>query len=155
MGIPMKKAFRRRHSMLAAALIRFGMSVFLLAAIPGHAVEQQPQEPRKVVVPSPNVAIPMAEIVMRAKEVSTLLRTLEIQLAPTAAIEKIGMELPGFSNRINLLLQGTTEILQDQPAIATLQAQRQIWEAMKLHANDWLKVVTERAVQTRNALNPL
>jgi len=53
------------------------------------------------------------------------------------------------------MVPGTAEILQDQPPLATLQAQQQIWEVLQLQVTGWLKVLTERATQLGNALNRL
>ncbi len=97
----------------------------------------------------------MSNIATHATQVSDLLSTLETKLAPGPEIEAIRSQLPGLSDRINLLFQGTMETLQEQPALAALQTQRQIWEAMTLHARDWLKVLTKRSVELGEALSRL
>jgi small-conductance mechanosensitive channel len=127
--------------------------LFLVTAESAQLSEQQPSEPKTVTSPSPAAAIPVAEIAPRAAEVSNFLRTLQAQLAPSSALETIRTQLPQFSDHINQLLKETSEFLQEQAPLATLQAQRQIWEAMKLRGNDWLKVLTERAERLRDALN--
>ena len=101
------------------------------------------------------MAIPVAEVATQATEVANLLRQQEIQLAPSPAMGTIRGQLPKLSGHIDLLLDATTEILQGQPPLATLQAQRQIWDAMQLQVTAWLKVLTERATQFGEALNRL
>jgi potassium-dependent mechanosensitive channel len=152
----MVKAPRRWRQLRRVALL-IGLAVVFVLLTMGFVASagNDTQEPRKVAAPLPPVAIPVPEVATRAAEVSNLLRTLEVQLAPSPAIDTIRRQLPGLNDRINLLLEGTTVILQEQPALAVLQSQLQIWEAMNLHANDWLKVLTERAVQIKDALDRL
>jgi len=99
--------------------------------------------------------IPVAEIAAHAAEVTNSLRTMEAQFAPSPAVATIQKLLPKVGGHIDLLSQATTEILQEQAPLATIQTQQQIWEGMQTQTNGWLKVLTERAVQLRDALNRL
>jgi potassium-dependent mechanosensitive channel len=151
----MKELRKQLRFQAVTMLISFATVLFLLSGVSVEPAEQLPLEPKQVALPVPGTALPVAEIAPRAAEASNILRTLESQLTPSPALETIRKELPQFNDHVNQLLEGTSEILQEQPPLATLQAQRQIWEAMRLHANDWLKALTDRAVQLRDGLNRL
>ena len=145
----------RQQPKRGVPVIALMAALLLLAAVSGESAEPQALEPNKVASPSPSMAIPVAEVATRATGVSNLLRQQETQFAPSPAIETIRVQLPGVSGHIDLLFVGTAEILQDQPPLATLQAQRQIWQALQFQVTGWLKVLTERATQLGEALNRL
>ena len=101
-----------RHAALVFAIVA---CFVLLAAGQGVTAGNETREPKKVSALPPSSAIPVAEVATRATEVSNLLHTLETQLASSPAIETIRKQLPKVSAHIDLLLEGTTEILQEQP----------------------------------------
>ena len=136
-------------------VIGLAVALLLVSIVSGGTVGNETRESRKVAAPTAPAAIPVAEVATRATEVTGLLRTLEAQLARSPEIETIQKQLPELVGHIDVLLQGTMEILGEQPPLATLQTQRQIWEGLKLHTSRWLRVLTERAVQLRKALDRL
>jgi hypothetical protein len=144
------KWFQPRHVALVVAL---AVGFFLLAAGQAETAGNETREPRKAIaLPAPS-AIPAAEVATQATAAMNLVRTLETQVAPSPTIEAIRSRLPKVSAHIDLLLEGTTEILQEQPPLSTLQTQQQIWEGMQLQMTSWLKVLTERANQLRTGLD--
>ena len=130
-------------------------ALLLLPGLCGEAAEQQDSSPQKVSAAAPSGPIPVAEIAIRATEASNLLSSLQTQLAPSPAIETIGKRLPVISGHIDLLLEGTTEILQGQAPLATLQTQQQIWQGVQLQTSRWLKTLTDRTDELREALERL
>jgi potassium-dependent mechanosensitive channel len=144
-----------RQTLRGALVIGLAVALFLLSAVSVKTAEQPAPESPKVSSPMPSAPIPVAEVATQATEVANFLRQQETQFAPSPAMGTIRAQLPKVSGHIDLLLDGTTEILQGQPPLATLQAQRQIWEAMQLQVTAWLKVLTERATQLGEALDRL
>jgi potassium-dependent mechanosensitive channel len=136
-------------------VIDLALAILLLSAVSGESAEQQPLQPKKVAASSPSAAIPLAEITVHATEVLNLLGTLQAQLAPSTAFEEISKQAPKVNGHIDLLLEGTVEILQRQPPLAALQSQRQIWQGLELQTSGWLKELKERIVKLRDALNRL
>jgi potassium-dependent mechanosensitive channel len=151
-SIPRPRWRRSKRGMLVIGL---AAALLLVLIASGETAGNETRESLKVVVSPASMAIPVAEVATRATEVTSLLRTLEGELAPSPEIEIIRKQLPQFVGHIDVLLQGTTEILGDQPPLATLQTQRQIWQGLELNTSRWLKVLTERAVQLRKALDRL
>jgi len=149
----MENLQRQPKSKRSLLVFAVAAGFFLLAAGQGEAAGNETRESRKVTSPPPTSAIPVAEVATRATEVTNLLGTLKTQLAPSSAIEAIRSQLAKVSAHIDLLLEGIREILQEQPPLATLQTQQQIWEGMQRQGTNWLKVLTERAVQLRTALD--
>ena len=149
----MKKGGKWSQPRHAALVFAIAAGFVLLASGQGETAGNGTREPKKVSALPPSLAIPVAEVATRATEVSNLLHTLETQLAPSPAIETIRKQVPKVSAHIDLLLEGTTEILQEQPPLATLQMQQQIWQAMQVQTTSWLKVLTESASQLRAALD--
>jgi len=144
-----------RQTLRGALVSGLAVALFLLSAVSGKTTEQPAPESQKVSAPTPSAPIPVAEVATQATGVSNLLRQQETLFVPSREIERIRVQLPKVSGHIDLLLEGTAEILQDQPPLSTLQTQRQIWEGMQLQMTSWLKVLTERATQLGAALNRL
>ena len=84
-----------------------------------------------------------------------VLRTLSTKLAPSSEIEKIQRLLPEVSENIDRKLADVAEILAAQPTLEELQAEEQLWHEIEAQTSGWLKVLTERAVALREALNQL
>jgi len=131
----------------------FFCSLTLCAQTSGQ--NQNVPAPQKVPAPPSPEAIPVPEIATQATEVSDLLRTLLSKLAPSLEIEKIQYFLPRVSGQIDSKLLDTTRLLEEQPTLEALQAQHQAWQQLELETSGWLRVLTERAVALRTALNQL
>lgn len=136
---------------------RVGLIMGLLSALafPSSFLEATTESQPKTTVPAKGAAvpdiIPLAEVATRATEVTNLLHSLAAHLTPSPEIELIGGQLPKFSEHVDLLLKGTTEILWEEPPLATLQNQEQIWESLQAQAAGWLKILTQRALQLKEA----
>ncbi|HME41697.1 MAG TPA: mechanosensitive ion channel domain-containing protein [Syntrophorhabdales bacterium] len=139
-----------------------GMLVMILAGalfcplpLYGQASDTKTPVPQKVAPPPSPAAIPVPEIATQATQVSNLLRTTLLKLAPSSEIEKIQHLLPRISERIDLRLADMAQFLEEQPTLEALQAQQQAWQQIELETSGWLKVLTERAVALRTAQNQL
>jgi small-conductance mechanosensitive channel len=152
----MKKLLRRRQF---TGLILFpavaAACILPLAAAAAETSERQPAAVDKVAEPASAGPIPIAEIAVRAGEALHFLHSLDAQLLLSPAVEAIRTQLPIVKRHVEEHYARTTEILQRQAPLATLQAQQQIWQGIKLQINGWLKVLTERAIHIRNALSRL
>jgi potassium-dependent mechanosensitive channel len=135
----------------------------LLCPSPSHSqtahqeilAPQKSAAPQKTTAPASSAAIPVAEIATRATEVSNLLRILNARLAPSSQIETIRKQLPEVSERIDRKLTEGIDILEEQPTLEMLQAEEQMWKGIEAQTAGWLKVLTERAVALRDALDRL
>ena len=127
-----------------------------LTPIPaGAAAEPQAAAPKSAPVASAPTAIPVGEIAARAAEVSSVLRSMTAQLAPSPEIQTILARLPEVSRQVGLELELMAEILRGQPALATIAAQQKVWEERQLQTTRWLNLLTARAAQFQEALNRL
>jgi potassium-dependent mechanosensitive channel len=92
---------------------------------------------------------------MQATQVGDLLRSFTTNLAPGSEIETIRQFVPQLSVDIALELKNTTNLLKEQPALETLEAQEQIWQQRQLQLTGWLNVLTRRATKLQVALTQL
>jgi small-conductance mechanosensitive channel len=143
------------HFSQVVQVVAFAVAFFLAIALPGGAAEQKTPAAQKPPAPQAPAAIPLADVATRATEVSDLLRTMDIQLAPSPGIEKIEKQFPEVSERIALDLAGTMNLIQKQPTLATIQAQQQLWQKRQLDLTRWLNLLTQRATQLQTSLNQL
>jgi small-conductance mechanosensitive channel len=99
--------------------------------------------------------IPVEEIAIQATQVGDLIRGFATNLASTSEIETIRKFLPPVSANIALELKSTANILGNQPALETLQAQEQLWLERQAQLTAWLNVLTGRATKLQVALAQL
>src|SRR5262245_50498435 len=93
----------------------------LLGVVAGTAVAQQRVEAQQTSASAPGAVIPVEEVATQATAVSTRLRTLRAQVAPSPAVDTIHRVLPEVSGTIDLELAATSTMLQGQPALELLQ----------------------------------
>ena len=142
---------------LPETLLAILLGAFLaLSALPSNAAEPKITEASKTPAPvtpapSPPSGIPVEEVAMQATQVGDLLRGFTTNLAPGSEIETIREIVPQLSLDIALELKSTTNILKDQPALETLEAQEQIWQQRQLQLTAWLNVLTHRPRQNWNS----
>src|SRR4029453_15485490 len=127
----------------------------LVLAVPGNAAEQKNPEAQKPSVPPPPAVIPVAEIATQAPQGGNLIRGFPNKPPSNSAVETIRKNLPEFSANVDLELASTTNVLEEQPSLETLQAQEQLWQQKQQQLTAWLNVLTERATKLQNALNLL
>jgi potassium-dependent mechanosensitive channel len=127
----------------------------LVPTVPGHAAEQTGPSPKPAPVAPPAAVIPLAEVATRATEVLNLLPSLTGQLATSAQIQMILAQLPEVSERIDVGLAETAQILRGQPSLGTIAAQQEVWKERALQTNTWLNLLTQRATQLQATLNRL
>jgi len=135
--------------------------LFLLYPVAGGTAEQESPVPQKTTAPAaaPAPAAPsviaVADVATKATEVENLLQTLTQNLAPSPHTEIIRKLLPVVSRQIEQDLTATLDILREQPALPTLQAQQQQWQQMQLKITDWLTVLTKRSDALQEGLDLL
>jgi potassium efflux system protein len=130
-------------------------ALFCTLPLQGQAADPKTATPQKAATPPFPTAIPVPQIATQATNVSNLLRTLASSLAPAPDIEKIGNLLPNTSEQVDSNLVDLARVLEGQPTLEALQAQQQAWQGIELQTSAWLKVLTERAVALRTALDQL
>jgi potassium efflux system protein len=167
----MKNVFIKSRGLLRSLIgksVLVVTAVFLLADVPGwtagkafvqpapaNAPGQKAPEAGKVPAPAAPTAIPVAEVALRATEVSKLLQTIAANLAPTPEIETIRSSLDEITRLLDSQVVGSTIMLQGQPTLATIQAEQQMWQQKQLRTTAWLNVLTDRAKQFDDALRRL
>ncbi len=119
------------------------------------AAEQKTAETPKTPAPPPPPVIPVEEVATQATAVGNLIRGFATNLAPGSEIETIRKFLPQVSVDIALELKSTANILKEQPALETLQAQEQIWQQRQSQLTVWLNLLTDRATKQQVALTQL
>jgi potassium-dependent mechanosensitive channel len=154
----MGTVLRQRRRMLQSppeTLVAFLLGAFLfLPSISGNAAEQKSAEAAKT-PPPPLTTIPVEEVATQAAQVGDLIRGFAANVAPSGEIETIRKFLPQVSVDIALELKNTTNILQEQASLETLQAQQEIWQQRRSQGTGWLKVLTDRATKLQVALTQL
>jgi potassium efflux system protein len=141
-----------RHSTLVVA---FFVSFLFMAAVLARAAEQKTPVPQKVPAAEAPTAIPVTEVPTRVTEVSNLLRTFNALLASSPQIDMIEKQLPDISREIELEFWETKEVLREQPTLAVLQSEQQLWEKRQLEMTHRLNLLTKRATQLQEALGQL
>ena len=151
---------------VVALLAALATSAVALAAAPaGPAAAVAPAPPQKV-PPAPGVepkaqaapvpvSIPIPEITTQAEEMAKLLRDFEALAMPGPTIEAIQAGLPEVSARLGPELASTTETLEHDPTLTTLDRLTQSWQASRLDLAGKVEVLTKRATQLEDALDRL
>jgi potassium-dependent mechanosensitive channel len=154
----MGTVLRQRRRMLQSppeTLVAFLLGAFLfLPSVSSNAAEQKSAEAAKT-PPPPPTTIPVEEVATQATQVGDLIRGFAANVAPSGEIETIRKFLPQVSVDIALELKNTTNILQEQASLETLQAQQEIWQQRQSQGTAWLKVLTDRATKLQVALTQL
>jgi potassium-dependent mechanosensitive channel len=154
----MVTVLRQRRRLLQSppeTLVAFLLGAFLfLPSVSSNAAEQQSAEAAKT-PPPPLTTIPVEEVATQATQVGDLIRGFAANVAPSGEIETIRKFLPQVSVDIALELKNTTNILQEQASLETLQAQQEIWQQRQSQGTAWLKVLTDRATKLQVALTQL
>ena len=132
----------------------------VLSAVSGQAAEPTAAEPQKAEAPkapaaAPPEVIPVAEIATRAMDVTNLLSAITAKFASSAEIETIKKSLPEISSNIDREIVRTVSILQQQPSLATLQTQQQLWQQFQQQTTGWLNVLTQQATLLQDELDRL
>jgi len=143
---------RSSHAIAASVILALFL---LLSAAAGKAAEPKSTEAPKPTAPSPPVAIPLADIATRATEVSNLLGNLTATSAPNAQIESIAKTLPELSEKLAEQFAATTEILEAESSLDTLQSLQQDWQRRELETKGWLSQLTAQATKLQEALTQL
>ncbi len=147
---------RDRHLYGAPNLLAVALSVILLlVTCPGDSAGQTTAEPKPAAAPPPPAAIPTAEVATRASEATNFLTALSAKFAPSHEIDKIQQALAEVSRQVDEEFADTSEILLQEPTLATLQAQQARWQRRRLQVTVWLTLLTKRAVDLRATLDRL
>jgi potassium-dependent mechanosensitive channel len=128
---------------------------FLVSLGSGETADQQTPVAQGTPAPQSIAGIPLTDVATKTTEVSSLLRTLNMELAPSPDIERIGRQLSEVSGRIGHELSGTMNLLKAQPTLAMIQSQNQVWQSRQLEITAWLNLLTLRATHLQEALDQL
>ncbi len=131
------------------------MAAILLSMVPGGSFGQTPAGSHHSAAPPAEAPIASEEVAARSSEVTNLLITFSEKFAFSPEIEKIQQELPEVGKQIDLDAAETNAILEAQPPLAILQAQRTLWQRRHFQADTWLTLLTQRAVELKDALERL
>ena len=155
------RLLKHKHGWGDAVLLVFLLSI---SVFPAKAAQQDVKEATKTPAPAaaaatpappPSQGIPVEEIAMQATQVGDLIRGFAANLAPNSEVETIRKFVSQASLDIALDLKNTMNILKNQPALETLQAQEQIWQQRQTQLTGWLNVLTTRATKLQVALTQL
>jgi potassium-dependent mechanosensitive channel len=154
------RLLKHKHGWGDAVLLVFLLSI---SVFPAKAAQQDVKEATKTPpppaaaapAPPPSAGIPVEEIAMQATQVGDLIRGFAANLAPNSEVETIRKFVSQASLDIALDLKNTMNILNNQPALETLQAQEQIWQERQSQLTGWLNVLTARATKLQVALTQL
>jgi potassium efflux system protein len=139
----------------------------LLCPVPGQSAEQKGTEPQKTTAPAPvqkpvpapipsgPTAIPVEDVAAKAAEVSNLLRTITYKLTVSTQVDEIRRSLPDVAIQVDQALAETVQILQQHPALPTLQSQQEQWQQMQQTYTGWLTTLTKRSNELQDELNRL
>jgi potassium-dependent mechanosensitive channel len=130
-------------------------AVLFVPMVHGGTAEQSTPVNKGIPAPKPVTGIPLADIASKAAQVSSLLRTLNTEIAPSSEVEKIRRQLSDASGRIGHDLERTITLLQAQPSLATIQTQGQLWQSRQKEITVWLTLLTRRAIDLQEALHQL
>lgn len=145
-----------RPTYLDKQLLSVAFSIVLfLTAFESQASEQKISAVQAAHVIKTSGAIPLAEILARATELSNFLRNLDTQFAPGHEIDKIQKELSEVDGRITVELRRIVRILQSHPPLELLQTQQQLWQGRQIELDRWMNRLTQRANRLQAALNQL
>jgi potassium efflux system protein len=138
------------------SLRAIGLAVaFFLAATPGELFGQASAGSPHSAVPPPATAIAPEEVAARSSEVTNLVITFSEKFAFSPEIEKIQKTFPEVSRQIDLDAIDTAAILEAQPPLEILEAQRAHWQRRHLQVSTWLTLLTQQAVELRGDLDRL
>jgi len=155
------RLLKHKHGWGDAVLLVFLLSI---SVFPAKAAQQDVKEATKTPAPAaaaatpappPSQGIPVEEIAMQATQVGDLIRGFAANLAPNSEVETIRKFVSQARLDIALDLKNTMNILKNQPALETLQAQEQIWQQRQTQLTGWLNVLTTRATKLQVALTQL
>jgi len=135
-------------------VIALGIVLFLTATVV-RAAEQKTAEAQTTNGQQTPAEIPVSMVVTRAAEVSSFLRSLNLQFAPSREVEKIQKELPELSGRMATALRRSMKILQAQPTLEFLQTEEQLWQKNQLELGKWLSLLIRMADRLEAALTRL
>ncbi len=105
--------------------------------------------------PTGPAAIQAADIATKATEATDFLRNLTDNFTQN---NKIGDIKQSFSKAAKLASKDgeeTLKLLEQQPALPTLQAEQQKWQQRQLTFSNWLTTLTTRSKELQDALNQL
>jgi small-conductance mechanosensitive channel len=131
------------------------VTVLFLTIVPGSVAEPKSPVFGNVSTSTTAASIPLAEVALRAYEVSTFLQKSLGSSASNVEIESIRRSLPLFTSEIVTKYRETMLTLRGYSSLSGLQDQQQLWQQKQAHAATWLKALTTRANQLDESLDKL
>ena len=140
---------RRRGT---GARARLGLVLALAIVTPALGQTPPPHAPAPAEEPSP---IPLAEIAVRADELSTLLIEVEAAAAPTRDVQLIEDRLPALRTRLQASLADTQKRLDAGAPLTLLDRLDASWQATRRQIRTWSDTVTRRATDLQQDVERL
>jgi potassium efflux system protein len=110
------------------------------APAPGSAAATSPAAET---APAP---IPVAEILKRAEEAASFVRSLEAKLPPDAQVTRIESQLPQLSDRLAQRFERTRASVESAPGLGAIDDIADSWTSAEDSLRGWLDTLTARAV---------
>jgi len=129
--------------------------ILMFAAAGGASYAQVPVEKETPSAPERPAAIPLAEVATRATELTTYLATLPKQSVLTPEMGKIRQSFFKLLSEIDRSSYDIETILRGKPRLSGLQAQISLWQPRQLQISNWLKQLTQQAVDLQAILKKL
>ena len=123
-----------------------GLAMVVLVAAVAHAAE--PSAP-----PQPRVAIPPAEVGLRAEAVARRLREIELRLRPSAALAGLPASLAAFHERAQAQVAETAHLLQSAGVLRVFALESERWHALREQTDVWATVIEGRTTDLEQAGN--
>lgn len=141
---------------MAKAFLFIGLAaILILQTASGVASGQASSGIQNAAAPQASKVVPPAEVATKASEVAKLLTSISGTFAPSAETEKIQRSLNEVRLQIDLDILDISDILGEQPPLATLQAQQALWQRRHQQLFTELSRLTHRATGLHDALGRL
>ena len=115
-------------------------------ARPGSSAPGGATAPSAIPPEKPPAAIPVGEILQRAEEVATYLRSLDVKLPPDPQIARIESQLPVLTERLAQRFERTEQTIESRPPLGVIDDMTDSWKSSEGDLRAWLDSLTTRAV---------
>jgi small-conductance mechanosensitive channel len=113
---------------------------------PGPSAPGGATAPSAIPPEKPPAAIPVGEILQRAEEVATYLRSLDVKLPPDPQIARIESQLPVLTERLAQRFERTEQTIESRPPLGVIDDMTDSWKSSEGDLRAWLDSLTTRAV---------
>ena len=144
---------------VGVCLFALAMPTISAAAPPAAPKAAAPPAEPKAATPGENKSaaesIPIPEVARQADEAARLLREYDALLLPTRAHEALEKKLPEIAERIGVLTEETTEVVEASSAETTLEGLTAQWQTLRGELAGYVNTLTRRATEAEDAIERL